>query len=333
MSDREPPDEIEDAATVWAAKAEHGLSAGDQAALDQWLEGDSRRLGAFVRAQAAWIHAERASSLGDMPEGHVEIEGRLGAANATGVPLNRRMVVGGGAAIAASLAAAYLFGVQRARTLESNLGEIRRIALAGGSTLVLDTDTRVDVGQSSGQQILELIRGRLFLDTGAAQGTPLAVRAGDLLVEATSAAFSLQNLAEAPILAIVTRGTLVVSQAAGIFAAKRMVTVERDHVLTAVRGEPLRADKVQPIATARREQFLAWREGILAFGGEPLGTAVRAFDRYGPGRIIVSDPELAEQRVVGLFKADDPRGFAEAIAASLGARVSDSGQIIRISPH
>src|SRR3546814_8218000 len=67
MPKREHASEIEDAATVWAAKAERGLTEPERVALDQWLEGDSRRLGAFVRAQAAWIHAERANALGEMP--------------------------------------------------------------------------------------------------------------------------------------------------------------------------------------------------------------------------------------------------------------------------
>lgn len=63
MPDRENASEINDVATSWVARAERGLTKFERTELDGWLEEDSRRLGAFVRAQAAWIHAERAVAL------------------------------------------------------------------------------------------------------------------------------------------------------------------------------------------------------------------------------------------------------------------------------
>jgi transmembrane sensor len=332
MPHREHASEIEDAATLWAAKAERALTPEDRTELDQWLEGDSRRLGAFVRAQAAWIHAERAGALGRMPE--------PGDAPSAAAPpqdepeprtLNRRMVLGGGTAIAASVAAAFLIGFNRYRTLESGIGEIRHIALAGGTTLVLDTDTRVDVASSSSDRMLKLVRGKLFLDVTQGQQLPLTVRAGDLVLETAEGAFGLQSLVKAPVMALVTRGTLLISQSSGLFGQGHQVTVDKDHALTIPSGGQLLARDVRPVAPPQQEQLLAWRDGMLSFGGELLADAVRAFDRYGAMRIIVADPELARQKVVGLFKANDPKGFATAVAASFGGAVSSQGDVIRIS--
>jgi transmembrane sensor len=113
MPDREKASEIEDVATVWAAKAERGLTAEDRAELDLWLVGDSRRLGAFVRAQAAWIHAERAMALGRMPEPEDAVPAEVAPPGELQPrALNRRVVLGGGAALAASVAAAYLVGFE-----------------------------------------------------------------------------------------------------------------------------------------------------------------------------------------------------------------------------
>jgi transmembrane sensor len=335
MPDREQASEIEDAATIWAAKAERGLTAKDRAQLDQWLEGDSRHLGAFVRAQAAWIHAERAVALGKMPETEPEetedapappLQKELRART-----LNRRMALGGGGALAASVAAAYVVGSGRHRTLESGVGEIRRIILKGGTTLTLDTDTRVDVALSSNDRKLELVRGKLFLDVARWQDLPLIVRAGDLVLETAEGAFGLQSLGKTPIVTLVTKGKLIASQSRGMFGQKQTVTVEKDHALTLAPDEPLLASGVRPVAAAQQEQLLAWRDGMLSFGGELLGDAVRAFDRYGATRIVVADPELARQRITGLFKADDPKGFATAIAASFDGVVTSQGETIRIS--
>jgi transmembrane sensor len=331
MPERETASEIEDVATIWATKAERGLTADDQAELDRWIEGDSRHLGAFVRAQAAWIHAERAVALGQMPETEPAPEQTPLAAPRPRT-LNRRMALGGGAAaLAASFAGAYVVGAGRHRTLESGVGEIRHIALRGGTTLTLDTDTRVDIAASSDDRRLELVRGKLFLDVPTARDLPLIVRAGDLVLETLEGAFGLQSLEKTPIVALVTRGTLRASQSRGMFGAKRTVTVEKDHGLTLASGAPLQASGVRSVAITRQEQLLAWREGMLSFGGELLGDAVRDFDRYGSVRIVVADPALARQRITGLFKANDPRGFATAIAASFGGVVESQGDVIRIS--
>ena len=332
MPDRTNANDIQDVATIWAAQAERGLTLEEKAELDRWLDDDSRHLGAFVRAQAAWIHAERATILGRMPEAEettlheepVEEQTRPHI-------LSRRMVVGGGGALAASIAAAYVFGVDRYRTLESGVGEIRHIALEGGTILTLDTDTRVDVVRSSHDRKLALVRGKVFLDVTRRHEVPLIVKVGNLVLETVEGAFSLQRFVNAPIMALVAKGSLIVSQSEGMFGQSRTVTVGTDHALTLPFDKQIRASDVRLVAEAQQEQLLAWRDGMLSFGGELLADAVRAFDRYGSTRIVVVDPVLARQKVTGLFKADDPRGFATAVAASFGGIVTSQGEVIRIS--
>ncbi|WP_010186303.1 FecR family protein [Sphingomonas sp. PAMC 26605] len=331
MPHRETASQIEDDATLWAAKAERGLTAEEQGVLDQWLAGDSRRLGAFVRAQAAWIHAERAMALGTMPESATPpSEAPVPRDAPRPRVLNRRMALAGGGALAASLAAAYVLGSDRTRMLESGVGEIRHIALRGGSVLMLDTDTRVDVTDTADDGKLELVRGKLFLTIPRARAEPLIVRTGDLVLQAAGGAFSLQNVLAAPIIALVTEGQAIVSQSQGMLRGTRTVTLEKNHALTLLSNRPLLAEYIRPVDTAQRAQLLAWRDGMLSFGGERLADAVRAFDRYGETRIVVA-PELARQKVVGLFKADDPQGFATAVAASFGGVVTRQGDSIRIS--
>jgi transmembrane sensor len=332
MPHRERASEIDDVATAWAAKVERGLTTAEKTELDLWLEGDSRRLGAFVRAQAAWIHAERAAALGAMPETQEPaLTGDAPDEEARPPRLSRRLVLSGGGALAASVAAAYIVGVERYRTLESGIGEIRHIALNGGTTLTLDTDSRVDIALASGDRKLSLVRGRMFLDVILRQEMPFMVQVGDLLLQTAEGAFSLQSLVNSPIMALVTKGSLIVSQSHGMFGQKRTVRVGTDHAFTLASDALIRATDVRPIVAGQQEQFLAWRDGMLSFGGQMLADAVRAFDRYGPTRIVVVDPELARQKVTGLFKADDPRGFATAVAASFGAVVTSDGDVIRIS--
>lgn len=336
MTDREPANEIEDAAVDWLAKAERGLSEDEQSALDQWLDSDARHLGAYVRAQAAWIHAERATALGAMPEAEAEAEVEPtteGGESIQAKPamFNRRKLIVAGSAMAASIAAIGVFGFDRSRTLESGVGEIRRLSLADGTALILDTDTKVEVAEGSSDRKLGLVRGKLFVDVIRHVSLPLIVQAGGLMMEMAEGSFGVQSLEDTPLVALVTKGVLAVSQDGGFFQTRRAVTVETNNALTLTAGANLLAEDVQPIAATQRDAILAWRDGMLSFGGETLATAVRAFDRYGPTRIVVADTELAHQKITGLFKADDPKGFAVAVAASFGAFVTPQGNNLRIS--
>ena len=331
MPSREHASEIEDAATVWAAKAERGLTEAEKANFDLWIEGDSRRLGAYVRAQGAWIHAERAAALGRMPDpADMLIIDPSSPEQTQPRAHSRRMVLSGGAAIAASIAAVYVVGFDRYHTLESGVGEVRHITLKGGTTLTLDTDTRVDVALSSNDRKLDLVRGRIFLDVARSENEPLNVQIGSLIMETAEGAFSLETLMKTTV-ALVAEGRVIMSQSGGFLGQKRTLAVDKGHLLTLASNEPLVSSKVLPVAADQEAELLAWRDGMLSFGGDVLANAVRAFDRYGSARIVV-DPILAREKVTGLFKADDPQGFATAVAASFGGIVTSQGDVIRISP-
>lgn len=332
MPDRENAAKIEDDAIEWATKAERGLTIDERRALDSWIDGDSRRLGAFVRAQAVWIHAERAVALGTMPEpGQSAPDEPPPEETRRTQVLSRRTLVGAGGALAASIAVAYSLGFERYSTLESNVGETRHISLRNGAALTLDTDTRVDIANSSDDRALTLVRGKLFIDVARLAGASFSVKAGDLLIETITGAFGVEAVAGAPIVALAVSGRLAISQAHGLFAQDRKLTVDQGHRLAAPRGAAIDASQVEQVEAVERDRLLAWREGMLSFGGEMLADAVRAFDRYGSVRIVVVDPELGKQRITGLFKADDPRGFAMAVADSFGGVVTSDRQSIRIS--
>ena len=70
------------------------------------------------------------------------------------------------------------------------------------------------------------------------------------------------------------------------------------------------------------ERKLAWRGGRLDLSGETLGEAVAEFNRYSPTPIVVDDEAVASKRLYGVFRLDDPEGFARTAAVTLGVSVS-----------
>jgi len=67
----------------------------------------------------------------------------------------------------------------------------------------------------------------------------------------------------------------------------------------------------QPIAaSADIERSLAWREGRIVLEGETLQEAVAEFNRYNARKLVIADPDLAAEKLVGQFRATEPLTFA-----------------------
>jgi transmembrane sensor len=311
---------IEAAARDWAVKLDRGsLSQTEQAALDAWLAGDLRRAGALARAEAlmAWTQSARALGPDYAPE-----DFRL-----DDDPTRRRLLIWSGTAAAtAATAASTAFFVLRPQSqfFETLKGEIRLVPLEEGSTMTLNTETRVKVSFSSHRRHLELLAGEVFLQVAELAARPFEVVAASSVIQATRAAFAVSNLAGMPLSVIVRQGQVELHRAAtqlklGIDMEAIVPRNPANQVLLRTPGD----DHV-------RDAF-AWLEGKIVLEGQSLREAAREFYRYSDVRIVVSDPVLAREPVTGLFAANDPIGFCSAITSVLGAKMRIVGQTIVLS--
>ena len=62
---------------------------------------------------------------------------------------------------------------------------------------------------------------------------------------------------------------------------------------------------------------------MLSFDGERLGDAIAEINRHNDRKLALVEPALADLRITGAFRADDPAGFARTIAAMLGLTSRD----------
>jgi transmembrane sensor len=305
MSQRETADAIAEAASDWAARLDRGLSQAEQAELEHWLEGDSRRVGALARARALLCHA--GTALGEKTPPVMR------------VIANRRGFLATGGALAASVGAG-LWIATRPQPIISEVGEIRRVSLEDGSSVTLGADTRIVPRFSAKERLVELIAGEAFFDITTDAARPFVILTEGLRVQTSAAAVSLRRIAGSAPSVLVERGRASVRTPIG-----DVVTMAASDRMTML-GTP----KVERLTPTAVQRDLAWRVGQLAFENEPLSRVVDSFRRYGPVRIEIDDPALAREPVTGLFSASDPKGFAVAIAASLGARARVEGDVVHL---
>jgi transmembrane sensor len=306
---KETAREIDAAAAAWAARADRGLSEAEARALDSWLAGDSRRLGAYAKARAVALHSERARALGSgfNPADFEDV----GTGDARGLP-RRRLLLGAGA-VAAGLAGSIGLALQLRRgRYATRRGEVRVFPLEDGSVVTLNTASRVSVDYSPERRSIQLIEGEALFDVAKDRARPFVVAAGDAEVRAVGTSFTVSRLPDTPVRVLVREGVVEVRRRNTAAAAAVILPANTRLGSGAAASE---APVAVPATEVSRE--LAWREGRIAFEGETLAEAAAEFARYSDTRIVIDDPAIAREEITGLFQANDPVGFARAVAVSL----------------
>ena len=322
---------ISERAARWAVRADAGrLSPEEQWELDLWLNSDPRHRGAYVRARAQWVDLDRLAALRGPASAKT---GKAGASPA----LSRRQLLAASAATVTILGGSLSWFLLRGgrERFASGIGEVRRIALEDGSTMLLNTATAVSVHLSKQQRDIRLIRGEALFEVAHDTTRPFLVHANDVAVRAVGTAFAVR-LEAAQVDVTVTEGVVEVADSATTHEsgpsappasrpeAQRVAANERVIIASA------HAPKIRPISSAETDRQLAWREGMVSFDGESLATAVAEINRHNRHQIVVDDPALAAKPIVGVFRATDLDGFSAAAAAALKARAIPDGDVIRL---
>lgn len=334
---RETAQQIDLAAAEWAAKADRGLSLDEEAALEDWLAGDVRRLGAYGRIRAISLQTERAAALGSTYDPSTFNDPENDSTNVRGWPsVSRRYLLAGGAAAAASVYGAINLRplLKPGSRIETKKGEVRQIALNDGSVLTLNTSTAVSVRFSRRRRDIELFSGEVLIDVAHDPGRPLIVTAGATHTRAVGTSFSVRMKPES-VKVLVREGVVEVGAAAGPVpsgalrvAADSILVIPTDDLGRDEPGATLALSRLTPSEVHKE---LAWLDGRLAFEGDTIADAIQEFARYSDTEIILDDPDLSHQEIAGLYQANDPVGFARAIGASFNAGVTVSAGKVRIS--
>lgn len=315
---------IDGEAARWAVRLSvSALEAGELAALDAWLKKDVRHRGALVRARAMWLDLDRLAALAPEvnPQEH-EPESPPPDARWT-----RRSLLAAGLAATALTGAgsAWWLWRQRGEVYVSDVGEVRRVTLSDGSSLALNTATRAVVRFDAAHREVELVRGEGLFEVAKDPARPFIVRVGGVSVRAVGTVFSVRAV-DRDVDVTVTEGVVEVADTTktGSVSPQRVAADERAVVSE---GQGI---QVQRVAPTDAERHLAWRDGMLAFDGEPLIEAVSEINRHNHRQITIDDPALAARPVVGLFRASDTAGFAQTVATALGAESSSDGDVIHL---
>ncbi|MDV3456179.1 FecR domain-containing protein [Sphingomonas sp. HF-S4] len=302
-------DRIEQQAAEWALR--HPLGRVEQAQLDDWLAQDARHDGALLRAMA----------------GLSAIEDALVAPTAY-EPVRtptRRWLLGGGIGLAAAAASVVLAWPRlTAQHVTTGRGEIRRLPLADGSVATINSDSDLRIMLAEDRRTIDLTRGQAWFQVAKDRTRPFIVDAGIAQVRAVGTAFSVVRGKDGVQVAV-TEGTVAVwpSESSGL-----MTILEAGQFANfkTAGGAPTIGS-----APGAIERALAWRNGEVALENDSLAEAVASFNRYNQRQLVLADPSLAQEKLVGLFRLDKPENFAAMLGQSLDLDVVVTPEEIRLA--
>lgn len=303
-------------AADWVAHLDrHGGDENDHRDLKRWLEADTCNRGAFMRARAGWLLLSNASSAVDQFRPRQEPEGP--------VNMSRRAAIGALSGGALVLATASLVGLPaKVEAYSTGIGEVRRLQLAEGSVMTLDTNSRVETRLSSSRREVSVISGGAFFDVAPGAGLPLVVTDRHFRVDASKASFFVGTTPRSQV--IVAAGDVHLRSVDKNGARHRLGPGK--FAYTGTDGEDI-VTNVSEDVIARR---LAWREGGISLDGESVLEAAQRFNRYNRRQIVIDDAALARQEVVGWFRIDQPDIFAQTVASAFSGEIRGEGNTIRI---
>lgn len=298
----------DDAAARWAIRLDGDpLSCSEQRELDSWLREDDRRAGALLRAEAGLAYLDRGRALARPPaELHPDPRASFLA--------RRAFLVGG---TLSGLTAAGVVGLLVTRSplleLETAIGEIRRVPLADGSVASINTNSRIAVALLPTKREVKLADGEAWFQVAHDEARPFVVEAGQVRVRAIGTAFSVRRR-EGGADVLVTEGAVEAWLAGSEDRRTRITAGSKSFIASEV------PEIAVTSAPADINRQLAWRTGELALNGESLNYAVSEFNRYNRQKLVVADPALGREPLVGYFRTDQPTQFSQAAAKLLGAR-------------
>jgi transmembrane sensor len=268
----------------------------DLAAFRRWAARSPAHEAAFARASLFWkVSGSAGQEL--LAEGIATQDAGRQPIMARPARLGRRAVLGG--ALAASAAGVAAMVIRPPLGLWPSWSELRsdyrtepgaqrQIALADHVSVKLNTRTSIALRSIDGQaDRIELIAGELAVATVPETTRPVIVAAGDGQTMST-AGTRFNVLYEDHVVCVTcVEGAVQVTQGASSvrLSAGRQTTYSDRGLGQVVAIDPA-------VVTA-------WQSGIIIFQSTPVSQVVAEINRYRPGRVILTNPELGR----GLFNA------------------------------
>jgi transmembrane sensor len=209
--------------------------------------------------------------------------------------------------------------------LATKVGELRRLTLADGSSVILDTDTLLTTDFSGQRRLLTLKHGRARFSVAHDRARPFVVQAGGGEIVATGTVFD-----------VAYRDALSVDLLQGRVVVRPPNTSLGPHFSPPIAlnsGQHIAFDpghRRPPSVTATSVFETQWVQGTKSLNDVPIDAVIAEANRYATTPIELADSSLGSREIFGDINIRDSDAVAEGIAAYLDLRIdrSQRGKVV-----
>lgn len=346
---------IREEASEWVVRmAEDDASLEERRQFLRWLKRSPVHLEQFLHAEGVWsdlaavdpqkrmdvsklereVQWEVADLRGVTARQSPQADYEAGAEDQVAVPAGRRAVAGQlagsrrmGAGRIVVLAAAIAFVVVGVFALRTHLatnyvtgvGEQRTVRLEDGSTITLNTRSRVAVKFDDEAREIRLKEGEALFKVARDETRPFRVVSGRAVVQALGTEFLVRRGAMNTAVTVL-EGRVSVTRASEPGSAQREPANGQGGagpepperlVLDAGGRAEIEASGMRTRTLASTAPAVAWQNRRLMFAGESLADAVAEFNRYNQSQMVVRGESLSRERISGVFDVDRPEALIQ----------------------
>ncbi len=302
--------DIEEQAAEWAA----GLMSGDNRMhagedLADWRGEDPRHAKAYDELVAM------TASLDAVGEAALQEEFERELHEAAAERKRQRWVAGisslaAGFVVAAVMTVSMWVSAPDPVTYETAKGQRSTIALADGSVLQLNTNTRVTALLEDDERHVTIEQGEAFFSVKRDEGRPFIVDAGETQVRVLGTKFNVRLGASSNVVSVLS-GLVSVAQRSNDDDVQQVALLHA--------GEQAEHDTSKKEAVVEgfdQGSVMAWQTGKALYHETPLSVVVEDLNRYFNAPLQIVDAQLADLPVSGTFNLTDQDVVVDALESA-----------------
>lgn len=189
----------------------------------------------------------------------------------------------------------------------THTSEQRQIRLPDGSVIYLNSATALSVEMQPAQRRITLHNGEALFRVTPDAARPFIVTSADSETRVLGTTFSVRQQGD----------TSQITVQEGKVELRDRTQPGLSQSLTANQQSSLTNHTLSPAQPVNSHQLLAWQRGRLIFNQQPLAEVVTELQRHLPGRILITDRQLAAQQVSGIFNLQQPDSLLHTLQQSL----------------
>ena len=327
--------QIYEEASDWLVKHRTGeLGEADRVAFDSWLRTSPAHVRAYLEMSEIWEDAAaldpatsasvdelvaRAQGEGNVVALSPKVADRGAVTDArTAWKVPARLLLA--AAVAVVCVGGGVFAwLNRAPVYSTGVGEQRSLTLEDGSTVTLDTRTRIRVRFSARERDIELLEGQALFRVAKNDRQPFVVQSDAAAVRVVGTEFDMYRQ-RAGVTVTVLEGRVAVTSSSEQRRADDAVLVPAGQQVAVLGSAAVTPSAIADVAAAT-----AWTQRRLIFESTPLSAVVEEFNRYNTRRLVIAAPRLSSFHVSGVFSSTDPTLLVQFLRmqAEIAVRESD----------